>query len=324
MIELDKKEFIKSIEIFRNFSDKAIEKLTEIMLLCNYNKGEVIFREGDQAEELFIIVSGEVVITKKVSPDTEKILSIIGSKSVFGEMGLFSNLVRSATAKAKTDLNLYKINCESFRKIFSFDLQGTQKVLELLLLSTLERLEQTSRELATVYEISKIITKNLSINEFCNTILTQICYSVPNVDGGIIFLWNQFTEEYEIFAKINSDQIQEPIPRIHPIINFIFSRIKNNEYGSIILNEKTEIKQITKEFQFADNIIITPLIKSNSIDGIIILFNTNEKNRYEPSISDLMNSISNQVVEAIENIRKKEDELAKERLDRIRRGTITW
>ena len=58
--------------------------------------------EGEPGERLYIVISGEVIISKKISPETEKILAVLGPKSVFGETSLFSNVPRTADAKAKT------------------------------------------------------------------------------------------------------------------------------------------------------------------------------------------------------------------------------
>ena len=299
---MDKLEFFKSIPALKNFSKDFISKLVQIAEEGHAKGGEIIFRELDPSEYLYIIFQGEVIITKKIAPEIEKILSILKEKDIFGEMSLFTDKPRTATAKAKNDLTYYKVHSESFRKLFSLDPTGTQKMLESLLLSALERLEHTSRELATVYEISKIIVKNLPMNEFCDLVIKQLCYSIPEIDEGLFFVWNEFTEDYES-SKIS-------IPKNHKIIEF--------------LSDKTETTPLDKtEIIPAKSYLITPLIKEKLI-GFILFANTEKEVTFSQGTKDLLNSVALQLIGAIENIKNQQEKYDRERFDRTRSRTITW
>ena len=99
-MEKNKKDYIKSLSMFKNFSDEAISELTGNAVEKKCQQGNDIFREGDPAGDIFILVEGDVQIIKKISPEQEKILSVIGSGSVFGEMGIFSDMARTASARS--------------------------------------------------------------------------------------------------------------------------------------------------------------------------------------------------------------------------------
>ena len=71
--------------------------------------GEVIFKEGDEADQLFAIKSGEVAI--KLGNRT---LAELPANSIFGEMALIDDAPRSATAVAKTDVELVAISEKQF------------------------------------------------------------------------------------------------------------------------------------------------------------------------------------------------------------------
>ncbi len=71
--------------------------------------GSVIFREGDDARELFVIKSGEVRIQIGNRTITE-----LGPDSIFGEMALIDNEPRSATAIAATDVELVPVSEKQF------------------------------------------------------------------------------------------------------------------------------------------------------------------------------------------------------------------
>jgi len=332
---INKKEMLKSIEIFRNFSAEAIEKLSSSLEEVRYAAGEIIFSEDDTADNLFIVVEGEVIISKKISPEAEKVLAVLGPKSIFGEMSLFVNLPRTANAKTKSETVCYKIQRENFRKIYSVDINGTTSTIELFLLSSLERLELTSRELATVYEISRIIVQDLSMQEFCQKVMKQICYSIPGSTSGTIYLFNQFSEEFAPVAKIENEKIipatqEDTIDTSSPIISFLQTQ---NE--TLIGNNKVIIDFKNKYYRNIPDthqLIISPLQKTtpsystkNNMVGFILLFNQELTQKQNASIRDLMNSISNLLLGAIENIETREENEAKKRLEKSKQtGSISW
>jgi CRP/FNR family transcriptional regulator, cyclic AMP receptor protein len=71
--------------------------------------GSVIFREGDAANELFVIKSGQVRIQIGNRTITE-----LGQDSIFGEMALIDSEPRSATAVAVTDVELVPVSEKHF------------------------------------------------------------------------------------------------------------------------------------------------------------------------------------------------------------------
>jgi CRP-like cAMP-binding protein len=75
----------------------------------DFKAGEVIFREGDPAHELFIIQSGEIEIRLG-----NRVLEMLPQYSIFGEMALIDSSPRSATAVAVTDTKLVSVSEKQF------------------------------------------------------------------------------------------------------------------------------------------------------------------------------------------------------------------
>ena len=75
----------------------------------SFKAGSVIFREGDEARELFVIKSGQVRIQIGNRTVTELV-----ADSIFGEMALIDNEPRSATAVAVTDVELVAVSEKQF------------------------------------------------------------------------------------------------------------------------------------------------------------------------------------------------------------------
>jgi CRP/FNR family transcriptional regulator, cyclic AMP receptor protein len=74
-----------------------------------YKAGDVIFREGDPAEELYIVKSGSVEIRLG-----NRLLDTLSERSIFGEMALIDRGPRSATVVAATDAVIVPVGEKQF------------------------------------------------------------------------------------------------------------------------------------------------------------------------------------------------------------------
>jgi CRP/FNR family transcriptional regulator, cyclic AMP receptor protein len=74
-----------------------------------YKAGDVIFREGDPAQELFVVKSGTVEIRLG-----NRVLDTLSERSIFGEMALIDASARSASAVAATDAAVVPIGEKQF------------------------------------------------------------------------------------------------------------------------------------------------------------------------------------------------------------------
>jgi CRP-like cAMP-binding protein len=68
----------------------------------NLKKNEVVFREGDTSDCMYVIKSGKIAITK-VKGSSEIVLAELGAGDMLGEMAFFDNKPRSAGARAMAD-----------------------------------------------------------------------------------------------------------------------------------------------------------------------------------------------------------------------------
>jgi CRP/FNR family cyclic AMP-dependent transcriptional regulator len=88
--------------------DKLYEKFGK-----SVPKGTVIFSEGDEGHEMYIVHDGKVRITKRVRA-AETLLAELDKGDFFGEMAILEKEVRSATATAATDAKLLVIDEKTF------------------------------------------------------------------------------------------------------------------------------------------------------------------------------------------------------------------
>ena len=81
--------------------------------LVTHPMGDIIFSEGEIGTEMYIIQSGTVELLKEIGGET-RVLSTLEKGDFFGEMSVLEDLPRTASARAKTDVELVRINGATF------------------------------------------------------------------------------------------------------------------------------------------------------------------------------------------------------------------
>ena len=110
--------------------------------LRNYPKDTMIFSECQSGQDMFIIQSGQVKISKVVD-DNEVILAVLQKGDFFGEMALLENKPRSASAIAHEDCVLMAVNRKNFDQMVATQAQ----LITRLTITLAERLWSMSRQL---------------------------------------------------------------------------------------------------------------------------------------------------------------------------------
>lgn len=81
--------------------------------LSHYGKGDYVFREGDEGDEMYIIQTGRVSI-QKIIGGKKTPLTVLEKGDFFGEMSVLERLPRTADAEAIEDADLITINSQTF------------------------------------------------------------------------------------------------------------------------------------------------------------------------------------------------------------------
>ena len=117
-------EFLKKIYIFQDLEEQELEFVAQIIAPRGFAAGDVIVKEGESGQSMYVIAAGEVEISKTLTMkfgeddfrETDKTLEVMNAEDhvVFGEMSLVTDAERSATIVARTDCTLYEITKENF------------------------------------------------------------------------------------------------------------------------------------------------------------------------------------------------------------------
>ncbi len=103
-------QVLQSVDLFEGLSDDEIQKMARICSEKRYTKGQIITREGERGDELYIITEGfvEVLLGEKPS-STARVVVSLGSGQVLGEMALLDQGPRSASLRATSDPTVVQV-----------------------------------------------------------------------------------------------------------------------------------------------------------------------------------------------------------------------
>ena len=85
----------------------------------HYEADEVVFREGDKGDRLYVIVNGNVHIVREQAGQSATFIAEFGPGDCFGEMALVSDQPRNATAKTASPVDVLTVDREAFHQLFA-------------------------------------------------------------------------------------------------------------------------------------------------------------------------------------------------------------
>jgi predicted acylesterase/phospholipase RssA/CRP-like cAMP-binding protein len=100
---------LRRSSLFHSLSDEELAALDVQTLPVALMSGEVLFRQGDPGDSLYIVISGRLVVSHRSDDHTERIVAELGHGEIVGEMGLVCNEPRSATVVASRDTHLARL-----------------------------------------------------------------------------------------------------------------------------------------------------------------------------------------------------------------------
>jgi CRP/FNR family transcriptional regulator, cyclic AMP receptor protein len=111
---------LSEVVIFQGLHKTHLESILAISSMQQFEQDEVIFKEGDPGEEIYLIIKGKVRISRHLSGIGigEEALAILEPTQAFGEMAVIEDgVVRSATATAHGPCSMLLIRKKAFQRL---------------------------------------------------------------------------------------------------------------------------------------------------------------------------------------------------------------
>jgi len=105
---------LERLGIFASANRAVLERLAAACVPVGFSAGDVIVREGEEADALYVVVSGRVDVKARGEGAAEEHIRVMEAGTYFGEIGLLERIPRTATVTALDEVELYRIEGESF------------------------------------------------------------------------------------------------------------------------------------------------------------------------------------------------------------------
>jgi len=132
--------------------------------------GTVLFHEGDRGEEMFILQSGKVKISKKIR-GVEKTLATLEKGEFFGEMAILNDKPRSASAETIGDSDMLVIDRKTFETLLRSNVEIAIRFIKRLA----DRLRETNEQM-----------ESLMIRDNTSRLVSILAKKVKEASGGAL------------------------------------------------------------------------------------------------------------------------------------------
>lgn len=140
---------LRDIDLFASLSDRALTDIIALTTTEEFTPSQRIFEEGDPGDAMYLILQGEVRISKDIPGVGEEALAFLEQGAYFGEMSLVGrNPQRSASAISSTFTKTAKLERTAFRKLLEDDKAVGVEVLQSFVNTLADRLRAANDKVA--------------------------------------------------------------------------------------------------------------------------------------------------------------------------------
>jgi CRP/FNR family cyclic AMP-dependent transcriptional regulator len=112
-------DVLRQAPLFSGLDDEVASALESSMSSSSLRRGEILFSEGDDGNQLYVVTEGKIKLGRTSQDGRENLLAILGPGQMFGELSFFDPGPRSATATAVTDVELKSLGHEALSPVLN-------------------------------------------------------------------------------------------------------------------------------------------------------------------------------------------------------------
>lgn len=309
-------EELYQTSVFKGLDRKHLDDILKIVHLKPVKSGEIIFEEDKDADGLYLIKSGLVDITKCIDHNRCKKITSFTAGDFFGEMALFDNKPRSATATAGKDTELYFIDRGAVSRLLESSPAAVSQLLLNIIRIISGRIRRTDTELVTLYETGVIIGSSQELSELFEKILGVVMRAL-RASKGIIMLYNSITDLADVKCYEGG---YEKMAESFSAEEGLAGCVRQHGHPVIInsLKESPLYKDTPLQGYESETMLAVPLLIKNNAVGLIILGDKSEQagGRFDLSDQNLLEAVAKQTSVAMTNAFFHQEALSKQRLGR--------
>lgn len=144
----DALKFLPSIALFGGLQEATLNRIISMLQEHRLEPGQAVCKQGDVGRSMFLVRSGEVVVTRET--ETGRVIRMIrlGEGEFFGEMTLIDIQKRSATVLVEKPSTLYSLGNRELYRLYQEDVPGYVMVIQNICRELSRRLRTTNSRLS--------------------------------------------------------------------------------------------------------------------------------------------------------------------------------
>jgi len=209
---------------FPGIKPNEIEELISNSQVHSYKPGAVLCRENAVEDHFYMILEGDVEVTKVINNAETRLLKTLGPGDFFGEMAIIHNAPRAATVTAKTDLTTLELDKAGFDRV----LRNSSSVAMAMVSEISERLRENDQmavddlrmrasELAQAYH--KLAEQELARREFLTNVAHELRTPLMVASGYLQMLQKGAMDKDQL--SVGVDAVSRNVQQIVSLVNDI-------------------------------------------------------------------------------------------------------
>ena len=130
MSKIDRKKILRGLPLFTELAAEHLDELTRGSRSATFQRDAAIYRPGDAASEMYVLLSGQVKLALSSHRGNEKIIDVIEAGRSFGEAELFGTHFYLAGAQAVKPTQLLCIAGEHVRRVMTTDPRVAVRIIK--------------------------------------------------------------------------------------------------------------------------------------------------------------------------------------------------
>jgi len=209
---------------FPGIKPDEIEELISNSQVRSYTPGAILCREDEIEDRFYMILEGEVEVSKSINNTESRLLKTLSPGDFFGEMALIHNAPRAATVTAKTELTTLELDKAAFDRVLhkstSIALAMVSEISNRLRQNdqlAVDDLRMRASELAEAYQ--KLAEQELARREFLTNIAHELRSPLMVASGNLQILQKGILKGEQLAAGI--DTVSRNVQQIVTLVNDI-------------------------------------------------------------------------------------------------------
>ena len=312
-----KPEELKRIAVLQAMDDAALARLAAVLEDRNLADGQSVFAEGEPGDSMYFLMGGRIRVEKltDAAGASRKTLAVLEPGDYFGEMALFDQKPRSASAVADGPARVLGLSKAAFDALLEQEGRAGMSVLFAMIRTSSDRIRRLSTHLVVYDEIGKAIGESRSLQELLDVVLHQL-RAATLAEWGLLLLKPRFAAglivrsvEGVALTPEQREALQEGRGFLEPVL----AEPRQMAVGNLETEEP--FKSCARLGFELPALLVTPILTDGQLLGLIAL-GDREIGQFNLNAVNLAQGVARQAGQAILNALHREEEQARSRHSR--------